>query len=89
MNSFLIPNLPTSLLLANNTYTTFTLSWVSSTYSESEISGMFHPHETGCNGHVPIHGNCNTECITSHAHTLNVSTETQHKDLEEVHTVIL
>ena len=37
--------------------------------SGSAISGMFHPHETGCNGHVSVHGNCNMECLTSHAYT--------------------
>ena len=29
---------------------------------------MFHPHETGCNSHVSIHGNCDVECLTSRAY---------------------
>ena len=30
---------------------------------------MFHPHETGCNGHVSVHGNCVIERLTSRAYT--------------------
>ena len=32
------------------------------------LSGMFHPCETGCNGHVPVHGNYNMVRLTSHAY---------------------
>ena len=31
---------------------------------------MFHPHETGCNAHVAVHGNCDIERLTSHAYTV-------------------
>ena len=50
-------------------YSMFTLSWSSSTYSGSGIPEMFHPRETGCNGYVSIHENCNIECLTLHAYT--------------------
>ena len=27
----------------------------------SAVFGMLHPHETGCNGHMPVHWNCDME----------------------------
>ena len=52
-----------------NSYSTFVLSWSSWTYSGSGISGMFHLRETGCNGHVSVHGNDDIERLTSRAYT--------------------
>ena len=50
-------------------YSTFAFSWSSSTHSGSGISGMFHPHETGCNGHVSVQENRDIERLTSRAYT--------------------
>ena len=44
-------------------YATFTLSCSSSTYSGDRTSGMSHPHETGCIGHVPQCQHCDIEYI--------------------------
>ena len=40
------------------------------------ISGMFHPRETGCNGHVPEHGNDDKNVKHHMAVRLNVSAGT-------------
>ena len=41
-------------------YATFALSWASSTFSQSGISGMFHPFKTKGDSHIPMIWNCNT-----------------------------
>ena len=72
---------PSTYYIGN--YSMFTLSSFSSTYSGSGISGMFHPHETGCNGHVLVHTNCDIERLTSRAYTL------VHKCREQAHFSVL
>ena len=44
------------------------LSQTSSIYSDSAISGMFHPHKTGCNDHVSVHRYCDREHLGSCAY---------------------
>ena len=44
---------------------------------------MFHQHETECNGHVSVHGNCNIERLTSRAFTF------VHKCREQAHFSML
>ena len=51
--------------LPNVRYTTFALSCSSSMYSSRGTSGLFCLHETGCNGHVAVHGYCKTLCLQS------------------------
>ena len=48
-------------MVEGSDYTMFALSWSSSTYSSRGISGMFHLRTTGCDGHVPVHGYCDTQ----------------------------
>ena len=50
-------------------YSLFTLSWSSSTYSVRRISGMLYICKTICNDDLPVHENCNTECLTSCEYT--------------------
>ena len=59
-------------------YTTFALSWASSTYSSSGISGMIHLREIGCNHHVPIRGNYDIVRLTSRAYKLKRMRGTKH-----------
>ena len=65
-------------------YTTFALSWASWTYSCSGISGMFHPRKTGCNLHVPIHGNCDIVRLTSSAYKLKHDVSLTYNYFDEI-----